>query len=192
MKKISGVRAALLAAAFAGPSAHAAEMAYVPLEKTCFYQLFEGKADSKQTKLSCLHPAWLTDAEKEDLKRVTRGYLEDASCLVTIEIERSKLDEAMTAADLVFLSPPQPVTCEIKTYKGPMEITATFAPKVVFKGGAAVEASPGLADVQGVTRVLSWPVVQYVNRSSRITGTMRDMINAYRTHRAKEAAQSKK
>jgi hypothetical protein len=85
----------------------------------------------------------------------------------------------MTVPDNVFTSPPQPVTCTIDTAKGALTITGTFAPRVVFKGGIAVEGSPGLADVEGVNGYLAWPVIQYVNRSARIRDGMLGMINAY-------------
>ena len=38
-------------------------------------------------------------------------------------------------------------------------ISATFAPKIVIKGGTATDANPGLADVTGVPRALSWPAM---------------------------------
>lgn len=130
----------------------------------------------------CEYPAWLTDKEREDLEKLTRGYLKDAHCVVSIRIERARLAQAMVAPDLEFQSPPQPVVCDITTSSSTFAIKGKFAPRVVFKGGEAIEGTPGLADVEGVSKVLAWPVVQYVNRSPGIRAEMLKMINAYRAH----------
>ena len=137
----------------------------------------------------CEYPAWLTDEERADLDKLTRGYLKDARCVVSVRIERARLAQAMVAPDLEFQSPPQPVVCDITTSSSTFAIKGKFAPRVVFKGGEAVEGSPGLADVEGVSKGLAWPVVQYVNRSPHIRSEMLKMINAYRAHvRAKREA----
>lgn len=68
------------------------------------------------------------------------------------------------------------------TRKSVIPLTATFAPHVVFKAGETVDATPGLANVEGVNSYLAWPVVQYVNRSYGIRRDMLAIINAYRAH----------
>jgi hypothetical protein len=143
--------------------------------RDCFWQLRNGTS----RELSCEYKSWLTDEERADLKRITREFLLDASCKVDVRIERRAVRDAMTVPDNVFTATPQPVTCTIKTAKGPLTITGTFAPRVVFKKGIAVEGSPVLADVKGVNSYLAWPVIQYVNRSQRIRDGMLAMINAY-------------
>jgi hypothetical protein len=145
------------------------------LSRNCFWQLRNGSSRD----LACEYKSWLTDEERTDLKRLTRDFLLDARCKVDVRIERRRVRDAITVPDNVFTSPPQPVECTIETAKGPLAITGTFAPRVVFKGGIAVEGSPGLADVKGVNGYLAWPVIQYVNRSSRIRDGMLSMINAY-------------
>ena len=45
----------------------------------------------------------------------------------------------------------------------------------------ATFATPGLGNVTGVNRYLSWPVVQYVNYSPGIRRDMIAIINAYRS-----------
>jgi hypothetical protein len=153
----------------------------IPLERNCLWQLLE----SSGPQIDCEHAAWMTDDERADLRKLTRDYFQDASCLITVKIERKLVDAAIAGSDLVFESPPQPVTCEITTSQGKFPITATFAPHVVFKGGFAVEATPGLANVTGVNAYLAWPVVHYINHADRITKTMLLMINAYRANRGK-------
>lgn len=177
---VSGHRPAqaLLVLLIAAP-AHAGPPQDVPLERNCFYQLQK----SQSPEIDCEHPAWLTVEEKEDLRRLTRDYLQDASCRIAIRIPRRHVEEALAASDFVFESPPQPMTCDITTKAGVTRITGTFSPRVVFKGGQAVEATPGLADVEGINKYLAWPVVHYVNHADRIGSTMLLMINAYRARR---------
>lgn len=129
----------------------------------------------------CDYMALLTDEERDDMRRLSRGLLQDASCLVTIRIARALVEPALTAQDHVFQSPPQPVKCDIKTKNGGgFPITATFAPVVTFKAGLAVAGTPGLANVEGINSYLAWPVVVYVNRSARIRNAMLEIINIYK------------
>lgn len=139
-------------------------------------------------RLVCQHQAWMTPQEQADIAKVTRGYLLDARCTVAVDIDRRLVDEAFVASDRAFALPPQPVTCNLVTSGGPMTVGGTFAPKVVFKDGYAVEASPGLANVTGVNSYLAWPVVAYVNGSPAITGEMVAMINAFRAHKLSQQA----
>ncbi len=181
----TSLSAALLVALLAGLPApvQAAAEPPVPLEKNCFFQLLKTKSDV----IDCLHPTWLTPEERADLERVSRGLVRDARCQVAVRIERRVVDTALSETDFVFEAPPQPVSCEVTTRSGATPITATFAPRVVFKGGVAVEATPGLANVQGVNPYLAWPVVHYVNHAPRIRGAMLLMINAFRQRPAELA-----
>lgn len=149
----------------------------------CFVQLER----SRSPEIICEFPTRLTEQEQKDLQRITRDVLQDARCTVSIRVDRALVETAITAADHVFAVPPQPMRCEIQTREQVIEITGSFSPRVVFARGQAVEATPGLADVQGVSAVLSWPVVQYVNRSPTIRDGMLKVINAYRSHRAARA-----
>lgn len=144
--------------------------------QSCFAAI--GRSGDQQ--LNCTHQTWMTPQEQADVRRLTRNYVLDAKCTVTISIPRAEVEAALAASDRVFASPPQPVTCEIITSGGPMPIAATFAPNVVFKDGFAITATPGMANVTGVNSYLAWPVVEYVNRSPTIGDEMVRMINAYR------------
>ena len=153
--------------------------------RNCFWQLANGRG----SQLTCEHKAWITEEERADLKKLTRELLQDVRCTVSVDIRRVLVDDVLELTDHVFLAPPQPVTCEIATKDSTIPITGTFAPRVVIKDGKAVEATPGLADVKGVGSVLSWPVVQYVNRSPGIRTEMLRMINVYIEHaRARQLA----
>lgn len=159
-----------------------------PPEKNCFHQLLEGDG----AMIDCEHKAWMTAEEKADVSKLTRGYLLDARCAIAIKIERDKVDDAIAASDLTFESPAQPMTCELATSSGPMTIKGTFAPKVVFKDGQAISATPGLANIEGVNSYLAWPVVHYINNAERIGGPMKLMINAYRARRGETSEGKKK
>lgn len=174
------VAAATLVAAslVAAMPAHAAggREADFAAQGRCFTELAQGKSRD----VVCEYPAIMTDEERGELRKLTRDYLQDARCVVSIRIERARVAQVLVAPDLTFDAPPQPVKCEITTKSGPMPITGTFSPKVTIKGGDAVQATPGLANVEGVSKYLAWPVVQYVNRSPGIRREMLRMINQYR------------
>lgn len=125
--------------------------------------------------------------ERAELDAGSRGYVRDFDCRLTVRIARALIDQALAANDFSFQSPEQPVVCTITTTKNTFDVTATFAPEVVFKNGVAVSATPGLANVKGVSRVISWPVVQFVNRWPSVREGMLTIVNAYRTHRASSA-----
>ncbi len=173
-KALTGLALVLVAAVPADLST-AQSAAGVRAQDGCFRQL----ADPSRAHIDCVHPAWLTPSEKADLERVTRGYLKDARCSIDVRIARSTIEAALAAADSVFQSPKLPVRCEIETHKGPVPITGTFAPRVVFRSGKVAEATPGLGDVIGVNAYLAWPAVQYVNRSPGIRAEMARMIDQY-------------
>jgi hypothetical protein len=147
-----------------------------PNRPACFSALRQGGS----APLSCEHKAWMTDDERASVTKLTRGYLLDASCVVTVDVQRAIVDEALTASDRAFVAPPQPVTCVLQTSGGPMTIGGTFAPRVTFKDGFAVDASPGLANITGVNSYLAMPVVAWVNNAPSIRREMASMINDMR------------
>jgi hypothetical protein len=150
----------------------------------CFSALRQGGS----APLSCEHKAWMTDEERASVVKLTRGYLLDASCVVTVDVQRAIVDEALTASDRAFVAPPQPVTCALQTSGGPMTIGGTFAPRVTFKDGFAVDASPGLANITGVNSYLAMPVVAWVNNAPGIRREMAAMINDIRARSQTRAA----
>jgi hypothetical protein len=141
---------------------------------------FAALRSPSSARLTCTHEAWMTDTERADLLKLTRGYLQDVRCTVAVAIDRYLIDEGLAASDRVFTTPPQPVTCHLQTSGGPVTILGSFAPNVTFKDGFAVDATPGLANVTGVNSYLAWPVIAYVNNAPSIKSEMTAMINAYR------------
>jgi hypothetical protein len=150
--------------------------------KDCFEELERGTS----AEFVCTYPVALAEQERKDLKRITREYLQDVTCQVSVRIDRGMVERAVQDTDYVFEAPPQPVTCDVKTSKSNIHISATFAPRVTFKNGQAVEGTPGLENIQGVTRILSWPVKQYVNRAPHVRNTMVQIVNAYRKYWAEK------
>ena len=172
--------------AAADSSRAASEIANLPDD--CFAELENGNG----AEIACLFPLRLSETEQAELEKGSRGYVKNVVCTMTIRIPRADVERAMTARDLEFKSPEQPVSCTVTTYKSTFDITGTFAPRVEFKNDVAVEASPGLANVEGISRVISWPVVQFVNRWPSIRKGLLQIVNAYRAYARKKGASSAK
>lgn len=159
-------------------AAPAASAPAAPLSEDCFDELENGRT----AEIACLFPLRLSDSERTELEKGSRGYVRDVTCTLTVRVPRATVATAIAARDHVFESPEQPVVCTVTTHKSTFDVTATFAPRVVFRNDVAVEASPGLANVKGVSRVLSWPVVQFVNRWPSIRKGLMQVVDAYRLH----------
>lgn len=150
----------------------------------CFEQL----ENSTTSEISCAVPLELSETERAELEAGSRGYVKNVACTLTVRIARDEVEAALAATDVEFQSPEQPVVCHIETHKSAFDVTATFAPRFVVRGDVAVEATPGLGNVKGVSRVISWPVVQFVNRWPSIRSGLLQIVNAYRVHARKRKA----
>lgn len=146
--------------------------------RNCFTEIERGRGQM----ITCEFPTRLTEEERRELRSLTRDMVHDASCFVSVSIDRAQVSAALVAENLEFTAPPQPVTCEVSTADKIYPITGTFTPRIVFQAGEAVQGTPGLADVAGVPGYLSWPVVQYVNRSANVRDGMLRVINGYRAY----------
>lgn len=187
-----GFRTALaivLAMSLVGASATTpvAAQSKAPSQRACLAEVMRGKGAD----IACDYPVWMTDAERAELRGWTGDLVLDAKCLVSVRIARALVETALKEPDTVFLAPPQPVTCTVTTAKAPLVISGTFAPRVVFKGGRAVEASPGLGNVQGVPAAVAWPVVGFVNSSSLIGKGLIDAVNAFMSRERADATVSR-
>ncbi len=148
----------------------------------CFADLERGTARD----IVCEFPLQPSPAERAEMEKQTSGYLKDATCVVSIRIARALVTAAIETPDTQFQAPPQPVACKVtmpgKAGDTIMDVTGTFAPKVTIKGGSAVEATPGLGDVKGVSRIMSWPAVAYINRAGFLREGMLRTVNAWMAH----------
>jgi hypothetical protein len=153
-------------------------------EADCWYQFMEATTP----RITCGFPTVMEDADRAQIRKLTREVLTDARCQVAIDVDRALVEDAVKAEDTMFTVPPQPVTCEIETSRGKLPIAFTFAPKIEIKGGLAVKATPGMDHVTGVNSWLAWPVVAYVNASGSIRDVMLKVVNAYLKRRHEAAA----
>jgi len=154
-------------------------------EDDCWFQFMEATSDH----IACAFPAVMEDADRAQIRKLTREVLKDAHCQVAIDIARALVEEAVKSPDSVFTVPPQPVTCEIVTSRGTLPVAFTFAPRIEIKAGSATKATPGMDHVTGVNSWLAWPVVAYVNASGSIQDVMLRVVNAYLKRRHDQAAQ---
>lgn len=153
----------------------------------CFVDLERGTA----AEIVCDFPLRPSPVERAELETQTSGFLKDVVCTVSIRIDRALIADAVATTDYLFQAPPQPTSCTVtlagKSGPNPtpdktIPITGTFAPKVTIKDGIAIQATPGLAEVQGVSRILSVPVVAYVNRAHFLREGMLKIVNAWMVH----------
>ena len=167
----AGLALATSCAAAAAPPAGAID---------CFGDLMHGKGPV----IACEFPVEPNAVERLELARATRGYVKNVHCLVSIKIERALVLAAVDNPDHVFEAPPQPVACEIEAIlkegrTTTCPVAGMFSPRVVIKDGRAVEATPGLGEITGVTRALSWPVETWVNRGAMVREGMLQAVNAW-------------
>ncbi len=146
---------------------------------SCFRDLVRGRG----AEIICELPIRPSEAETAELQRQSRGLLKGAACKVSIRVSRAEIEAALKNPDHEFLAAPQPVACDVTTAgrSGDMQlpISATFAPKVIIKDGKAVDATPGLDNIQGVPRPVSWPVQYWVNSGSYVKTQMLQIVNAW-------------
>jgi hypothetical protein len=146
-----------------------------PPNPDCFQAFLEEAGEE----IRCVFPTRMSADEKAEVEKVTRGLVKDASCEVRIALPRKLVADALAATgDHVFEAPAQKSHCEVETSKATFPVDMTFAPKVTFKEGVAVEATPNLDNVTGVPKALWWPVAYWVNSSSMIEETTLRIVNA--------------
>jgi hypothetical protein len=173
-------RASYLAAVLALVAPMTAAEASSPLD--CFDNLTRGRSEI----IECTMPLVPSAQEQAELEKQTMGYVKNASCTVSIRIARAEIMAAVNQPDHVFQAPPQPVECTVTAQWDKdvrtLPISATFAPKIVIRGGRATDAVPGLGNVQGVPRALAWPVEAAVNSGVGFKSNMLLVINAWLDH----------
>jgi hypothetical protein len=146
-----------------------------PAPANCISQLTSGGSAD----VICSYPTALGEKERAELRRMTGDLFVDARCLVNVRIERRQIAAALVKPDNVFQATPQAVTCEVIGKDEKLPIAATFAPRIVLKGGRAVDAHPGMANLTGLNDVVANPLLQYINQSDNIRAQMVKMVNLY-------------
>lgn len=154
-------------------------------EPDCFEKLTNGVGGE----IACEFPTRMSASERAEAEKVTRGLLKDAACVVAIKIARALVDEALAApAEHIFQAPPQQAKCTVTTSSAALPITLTFSPRVVFKDGVAIEASPRMGNVTGVPKALWWPVAYWLNSADMIEEPMLEIVNAFKGRQREKAA----
>ncbi len=175
----------LLVAATASPARAADEPAAEGPD--CFEEFLDGTAEE----IACTFPTRMSADEKAEAEKYTRGLLKDASCVVEIKLPRKLIADALAATgDHVFEAPAQKSKCEVVTSKATFPVAMTFAPKVTFKEGIAVEATPNLDNVTGVPKALWWPVAYWVNSSNMIEDATLKIVNAVKRRHGTQQAKA--
>jgi hypothetical protein len=146
-----------------------------PAPANCIAQLTSGTSAD----LICSYPTQLGEKERAELRRMTGDLFVDARCLVNVRIERRQLTTALIKPDYVFQATPQAVTCEVIGKDEKLPIAATFAPRIVLKGGRAVDAHPGMANLTGLNEMFANPLLEYINKSDAIRAQMVKVVNLY-------------
>lgn len=140
----------------------------------CFDKLLKGAAP----RIACDFPLIMTDKERADLKRITRGYITDARCIAAIDVSRAEIDSALDNPDHTYTAPELPVSCTVTFTESARDFDMVFVPVVTFEGGEAVAATPGMGPVKGASSALSWLVRAWVNRSDDIELGIVRIVNA--------------
>jgi hypothetical protein len=172
--RIALVAGAIAVAALVGSTSRAVEAAG-PAPANCIAQLTSGSGPE----VVCSYPTQLGEKERNELRRMTGDLFVDARCLVNVRIERRQITTALIKPDYVFQATPQAVTCEVIGKDERLPIAATFSPRIVLKGGRAVDAHPGMANLTGLNEFLADPLLQYINQSDAIRAQMVKMVNLY-------------
>jgi hypothetical protein len=141
----------------------------------CLSQLSSGSSPE----VICSYPTALGERERAELRRMTGDLFVDARCLIHVRIERRHIAAVLIKPDHVFQATPQQVTCELISSSERLPVRATFAPRIVIRGGRAVDAHPGMANLTGINEFVADPVLQYINQSDNIRRQMVGMVNMY-------------
>lgn len=153
----------------------------------CFEEFLNGTAEV----IACTFPTRMSADEQAEAEKYTRGLLKDASCVVEIKLPRKLITDALAATgDHVFEAPEQKSRCEVVTSKATFPVSMTFAPKVTFKEGIAIEATPNLDKVTGVPKALWWPVAYWVNSSDMIEDATLKIVNAVKRQHGTQQAKA--
>lgn len=162
-------------AVLAVASASSGLQAAGPAPANCIAQLTSGSSPD----VICSYPTQLGEKERTELRRMTGDLFVDARCLVNVRIERRQITAALIKPDYVFQATPQAVTCDVIGQNEKLPISATFAPRIVLRGGRAVDAHPGMANLSGLNEIVANPLLQYINQSDAIRAQMVRMVNLY-------------
>ena len=108
------------------------------------------RRDPKGDDLKCaLTKTWAKSTLKEADQRDVKWDFGDARCTVHININRAAVVAALAAGESKFWVPPHTANCIVEQDGQVKTVTATVAPKIVFKDGKANKIWINLLNVEG-------------------------------------------
>ncbi len=106
--------------------------------------------DPKGEDLKCaLTKTWAKSAIKEGDQRDVKWDFGDARCTVHIDMSRAAIVAALTGGETKLWVPAHTANCIVEQDGQMKTVTATLAPKIVFKGGKAEKIWVNLLNVEG-------------------------------------------
>ena len=110
--------------------------------------ILQGK-EAKGDDLKCdLTKTWAKSTLKEADQRQVQWTFGDARCSVQINLSRATIVQAISAGGKLWV-PPHTAKCLVEQDGGVKTLTATVAPKIVFKDGKAVKVWINLLKLDG-------------------------------------------
>jgi hypothetical protein len=118
----------------------------------------------------------LDKSTRKSLNGISAGMVKNAKCKTKIFLAKNRITAALRKAQILRVSR-QPVRCNIYTAGEPLSARFHMAPKIRFAGGKAVEARPGVSNVQGLPELLAELLTNWVNSSQAIESAVLKEVN---------------
>ena len=116
--------------------------------------ILQGK-ETKGDDLKCdLTKTWARSTLKEADQRQVQWTFGDARCSVQIDVSRATIVQAISAGGKLWV-PPHTARCVVEQDGGVKNVTATVAPKIVFKDGKAVKVWINVLKLDGPGSITS-------------------------------------
>ncbi len=139
--------------------------------------------------LQCkLSKTWAQETLKGGESKAVRWGFGDARCKVNINLARAQIVAALTTPEYALEVPPQAVKCEVERNGELKPVTATLAPKILFKNGQADKVWLNLKDLKGPADIKGtiWTAAQLEDSVGLFHGKMIKSINKFMFKRCAE------
>lgn len=113
---------------------------------------------------------------QRSLKGISAGMVQNATCKTNVFLAKKKITTALLNAQVLRISK-HPVKCKIRTSGKPLLADFNMAPKIRFAEGKAVEARPGMSEVNGLPELLAVLLTNWVNSSKEIESSILKEVN---------------
>jgi hypothetical protein len=132
----------------------------------------------KGADLTCaLTKTWAKSTIKSAEARTVKWSFGDARCSVQVKMPRQTLVSAMTDKEFKLFVTPHTAHCVVERNGKAEPVTATVAPKIVFKDGKAEKVWINLVDIKGPSDIAD--TLRFVARLEDTTGIFhRSMIKS--------------